>query len=132
MITDYFCSELKRIIPILLVLVVLSQSFMQLGVVAYYQLNKTYITEKLCENKSNPKLHCNGHCYLTKQLKKAEEGEQKQASKILKEKEDFVYNKTEQLPVAYIPSIKELDLLSSVKVFHSTDFRVKLMKPPSC
>lgn len=29
------------------------------------------MAEKLCENKANPLLNCNGQCYLSKQLKKA-------------------------------------------------------------
>lgn len=63
---------------------------MQVGIVVYYQLNKTYITQKLCENKSNPKMNCNGHCYLSKQLKKAEDGEKKQAQRMVKEKEEVL------------------------------------------
>lgn len=103
-----------------------------MGVVAYYELNKSYIAEQLCENKNNPKLHCNGHCYLTKQLKKAEEDEQKQASKISKEKEDFIYNEAQQLPLVYIPAFKELLFVSKPVMFHSADFRDALMKPPIC
>ena len=37
----------------------------------YYQLNIDYIIETYCVNKEKPKLQCNGKCYLSKQLKKA-------------------------------------------------------------
>ena len=45
-----------------------------------YELNKKYIAEVLCENKDKPEMHCNGHCHLKKQLKKANamETDQKQ------------------------------------------------------
>jgi hypothetical protein len=36
-----------------------------------YEINKKYIAEVLCENKDKPMMHCNGKCYLKKQLKKA-------------------------------------------------------------
>jgi hypothetical protein len=36
-----------------------------------YAINKEYITKNLCENRSKPKLNCNGKCHLMKQLKKA-------------------------------------------------------------
>lgn len=36
-----------------------------------YEINKKYIAEVLCENKDKPMIHCNGKCYLKKQLKKA-------------------------------------------------------------
>jgi hypothetical protein len=36
-----------------------------------YSLNKEYIAKNLCENRKKPGSHCNGKCYLAKQLKKA-------------------------------------------------------------
>jgi len=36
-----------------------------------YAINKEYISKNLCENRSKPKLNCNGKCHLMKQLKKA-------------------------------------------------------------
>ena len=39
------------------------------GTIAYYHANKDYITRVLCENRDKPQLHCDGKCYLAKQLK---------------------------------------------------------------
>lgn len=64
----------------------LVQGFVQVGVLGYYYINKKMIAEQLCVNKANPNLHCQGKCYLSKQLKKAEQQEQKQSQNILKEK----------------------------------------------
>jgi hypothetical protein len=36
-----------------------------------YAINKEYISKNLCENRTKPKLNCNGKCHLMKQLKKA-------------------------------------------------------------
>lgn len=36
-----------------------------------YFINYNYIKTELCENKDKPEMHCNGKCYLKKQLKKA-------------------------------------------------------------
>ena len=35
-----------------------------------FELRKEYIVENLCENRFTPQLHCNGKCYLAKQLHK--------------------------------------------------------------
>ncbi|KAA0128725.1 hypothetical protein FY557_07540 [Chryseobacterium sp. SN22] len=35
-----------------------------------YAVNYDYIVERLCINKSRPDLHCNGKCYLGKELAK--------------------------------------------------------------
>ena len=37
--------------------------------VGYFEVNKEYIINKYCVNKSTPKLKCNGKCHLSKQLK---------------------------------------------------------------
>lgn len=38
--------------------------------VAEYVMNYNYIANVLCENKARPQLHCDGKCYLAKQLAK--------------------------------------------------------------
>ncbi|WP_369049265.1 hypothetical protein [Tenacibaculum sp. UWU-22] len=40
-----------------------------------YCLNYQYISQVLCVNKDKPELHCNGKCYLNKELKKVQETE---------------------------------------------------------
>jgi mRNA-degrading endonuclease RelE of RelBE toxin-antitoxin system len=40
-----------------------------------YSLNKKYIAKNLCINKNKPKSHCNGKCYLEKQLKQSSEND---------------------------------------------------------
>jgi len=40
-----------------------------------YQLNYTYISTVLCENKDKPALNCKGKCQLNKELKKTVEEE---------------------------------------------------------
>lgn len=45
------------------------------GIILYWKVNQAYITQTLCENKNKPQMHCDGKCYLYKQLKKAEENQ---------------------------------------------------------
>lgn len=104
---------------------------MNVGIGVYYHLNKAYITQKLCENKSNPKLHCNGHCYLSKQLKKVEEGEQKQTQNIQKEKEEIISSNAKVLPEQYFPSFNITEFTSYKSSVPVSDYRNELMKPPT-
>lgn len=71
---------MKKAVSILLIMLVIAQCSIKLGIVAYYQINKGFITANFCINKAKPKLQCNGKCYLAKKLKKAQENEEKQAS----------------------------------------------------
>ena len=58
----------------------LVQTFSKVLLVVDYQANKEYIMEFLCINRAKPELHCEGHCYLQKQLKK-DEHSRKQSDK---------------------------------------------------
>jgi hypothetical protein len=43
--------------------------------VVEYVVNYEYISKVLCENKSKPKMNCNGKCHLMKEMAKASENE---------------------------------------------------------
>ncbi|MCK0189814.1 hypothetical protein [Arenibacter sp. F20364] len=45
--------------------------------IAEYAVNYDYIVENLCENRDTPSMHCDGKCYLAKQLAKESEGSDK-------------------------------------------------------
>lgn len=81
------------------------QTFSSFVFDAAYSLNKNYIAENFCINKSNPEAHCKGHCYLNKQKQK-EEGNNKQAAD----------NKTEKLQV----SVYELPQEVTAIVYRTT------------
>lgn len=53
--------------------VVLTLSFwVKGGVLLHFLANRAYIVEHFCENKDSPQLHCDGKCYLHKQLNNVE------------------------------------------------------------
>lgn len=60
---------------ILLCLCLLTQCLAHLGIIGYYQLNKTTIAKTRCENRNKPKMKCAGKCYLRKQLNKLDDTE---------------------------------------------------------
>lgn len=43
--------------------------------VVEYAVNYDYIAKVLCINKNRPEIHCNGKCYLSKELAKANDSE---------------------------------------------------------
>jgi hypothetical protein len=64
----------KRFIAIIVFISLLTQVLVHLGVWGYYQANKAYIAQNLCENRNRPQKNCCGKCYLRKQMKKVEDG----------------------------------------------------------
>lgn len=65
---------MKRFIAIVVFISLLTQVLVHLGMWGYYQVNKAYIAQNLCENKDKPLKNCCGKCYLRKQIKKVEDG----------------------------------------------------------
>jgi hypothetical protein len=107
------------------------QSMVKLAVVGWYELNKDYVAKNLCENRSKPQMKCCGKCYLRKQLKKAEDGNDangKQApGKLTKiEISEFIPSQSFQLPAYFVSAIKSYnprmqrmhDRLSLLSIFH--------------
>ena len=74
-----------------------------LALCAYYQVNKKTIAATLCVNKNKPQMHCDGQCYLGKQLKKAEENEKRQ-NQSLREKDEVITIYDQKIELSYIPS----------------------------
>lgn len=67
---------MKQFFAISLLMCLCFQSVLKLGIVAWYEANKTYVSNVLCENKAKPQMKCNGKCYLRKQLNKTENNQQ--------------------------------------------------------
>ncbi len=63
----------------------------QIGILIDFKINQDFIAEVLCINKEKPMSTCNGKCYLSEQLKKAEEQEEKQAPTNKKERLEVLY-----------------------------------------
>ncbi|MFN8349745.1 MAG: hypothetical protein U0X91_32395 [Spirosomataceae bacterium] len=63
----------KRHIALFLLLLVSFKSLIVPFVYLDFELRKEYIIHNLCKNRFKPQLHCDGKCYLAKQLQKVAE-----------------------------------------------------------
>jgi hypothetical protein len=95
---------LKRIVSILLLFALAFECFSELGILAYYQLNRDYIARMLCVNRDKPMMHCNGHCYLNKQLKENRQRENHGAADVQLKAELALFCSTEQHFSLLIPA----------------------------
>jgi hypothetical protein len=69
--------NLRSFTTIFLLGIILLQTFDPLVIQVSYWVNKTYISTTLCENRDKPMLHCNGKCFLARQLKEQAKKEQR-------------------------------------------------------
>ncbi|WP_374756606.1 hypothetical protein [Dyadobacter bucti] len=79
-----FATDLMRpVIVYIWLFTTILPTFSQWGTIAYYQINKAYITRVLCENRNRPQLNCNGQCYLAKKLKEQQEKQDQQTGELV-------------------------------------------------
>lgn len=121
---------MKRSLAFILAVNILAQTLVNVGIGAYYHFNKEYITAKLCENRSKPQMHCNGQCYLSKQLKKAEEGESKAHKQMLKEKEEIVSAFGHETSNSYTPAYYTTGELASANIKLLPYPAIDILQPP--
>ena len=104
---NYFCTPLKRIISITLLIALLLQTNSQLWILLSFQLNKSYIAANICINRFDAIPVCKGSCVLQKSIDADEEQKQKLPELKLKEgtffyKTDITYLRDKQVARASI------------------------------
>jgi len=86
----------------------------------------------LCINREKPMSTCNGKCYLSKQLKKAEEQEKKQAPTSKKERLEVVYyyaKSSFDFPIYTDCFVSKLNP-ACVDEFYTSSFIPDIFRPP--
>jgi hypothetical protein len=110
---------LKQLFSYFLVIAILSQSASRFALVINYQLNKSSITKSFCENKTKPKLHCNGKCHLAKQLKKQEKNESQSSSNSSEKQEFQLISETNQTTKIMLEEVALFYVIHNQKCFYS-------------
>jgi hypothetical protein len=67
----YICGSMKGFGPIVgcvLATVMVLQSLSLLYVQCEFNINQAYIAKVLCINRDKPQMHCDGKCYLMKEI----------------------------------------------------------------
>ena len=136
--SSYLCShatfasplELKKAVTILLLTIIVLQTFSSFVIQADYFLNKSYIAKVLCINKEKPMMHCNGKCYLKKRLKEQEQQDQ-QAPNSKREKFEgqpyFLPENFKLIPTLSVTNIAYCNLID----IKATSFPRSVFRPPS-
>ena len=71
-----------------------------------YSLNKEYITKNLCENRSKPKMNCNGKCHLKKELQKDDKRDNSPSGGMKEKMEVQLFNSNCSVSSPVLPFVK--------------------------
>lgn len=105
---------------------------MKLSIITLYELNKTYIAENICVNKNKPQLHCNGKCYLKKQLERTDNNltQENKSTSIKADVTDIVLCKKNFFLLLVTSMSQNINKTSYRNIFHTTSYVVKIFQPP--
>ena len=100
-----------------------------------FELRKEHIFKNLCENRFTPQLHCDGKCYLAKQLHKvaqdhARNETEKQSENIKKSWLD-VFEVSYFLENTFGKTPKTPQISSNYLAYFSSDFFDAILHPPT-
>jgi hypothetical protein len=120
---------LKKTLVILLLFLFILQCGIKTIIVTAFFVQRDYISKTLCENRNKPKLHCNGKCYLNKQLKKEEKNEQNLPGILKANNEVFIHTKI--YSIVFFDTEKCMGYSDTylLKAYQSATLRI--FRPPS-
>ncbi len=115
-----------------MIIAVMLPSLTKIGILIDFKINQDFIEDVLCINKDTPIKMCKGKCYLSNQLKKVENQEEKQAPSSKKERIDVVYYHCKQtldfqnLADRYLSSMSP----GANDELHTSSFISAIFRPP--
>lgn len=120
---------MKRSIVVFFLFIFVLQCGMKGIITTVFFFQQATISKTLCENRDKPKMHCNGKCYLVKQLKK-EEKKDKGIQKVNKEIVEFfmILPTSYSYEIKYYPFKKEYSSISFERKYDSE--LDSLFRPP--
>ncbi|MEY8758608.1 hypothetical protein [Chryseobacterium tongliaoense] len=97
-----------------------------------YAADYDYIANVLCINKSRPELHCNGKCYLSKELAKTNDTESSPLNKIKNSGQKIldIYILPEITEIQNTGNLSFLNFIFTYKTDYSFLFLKHIFRPP--
>ena len=124
----------KKIISVTLLLALVVKLLMAPAIFLDYQLRKDFIVRNYCINKNRPEMNCDGKCYLARQIKKAQENDEKQATDSFISKLFLTESEIKTNTFSDFFSLKSFNLKQKPQFCYiesiSSKFVIPFLKPP--
>ncbi len=125
----YLC-EVKQLTTLLLIVLLFLQLGYRLSIISSFELNREIIKKSLCVNRDNTKSNCNGQCYLMKQIHESEERSSDLVLESLLKIEPLIKEDVNLLVEYSIFICFDQLFAPAVYRYHSSDYKVSILKPP--
>lgn len=122
----------KQIGALLLLALLFIKAMIVPALFVNYELRKDFIIKNYCVNKDRPELHCDGKCYLAKQIKAAEQQDEKQATDTFLNKIFEVETKVGLIHFLFEPAVSYLseEVFFNYMSHFSAAYKGSIFHPP--
>jgi hypothetical protein len=124
----------KKNLSITILIALVIKLLMAPAIFLDYQIRKDFIVKNYCINKNRPEMHCDGKCYLAKQIKKTQENDEKQATDSFISK---LFLTESEIKTNSLSDFFSLKSFLSKQILHfcylesiSSNFVISFLKPP--
>lgn len=90
-----------------LIAVLLVQTLSTSLIITAFELNRAAITDLFCINKDNPEMHCDGNCFLEKQIKADKKGHEN-TPKTAPDFINLIFTLSENIEYSIVPNFTEV------------------------
>ncbi len=112
-----------------LIAVLLIQTLSTSVIITGFELNRAKITDLFCVNKDKPEMHCNGHCFLEKQIK-ADKKSHENAPKTAPEFISLIFTLSENSQCSLFPIFTEVKHQFSYMLRTYSQYETAIFHPP--
>lgn len=133
-IDAYICT-VRKAVAIVLFVSVMIQCVAQLAVKWQWSVHQDYIAKNLCENRTRPKMKCDGKCYLRKAIDKSTEQNSPANDKVAKVFKIEMAVMPPSVKVWGILCMEEMTAPSFGSLYHgwySSGYLSAIFRPPTC
>lgn len=122
--------QLKSIGVGVIILSILGSALVYPLIYLDFSLRQDYIAKVLCIQKDKPNNGCNGHCYLAKKLKKAQEKKQEKQQTVKEHKFTFFYQEVEAQAITQVKNTNRINWFSSYSNQFISSYTNSIFHPP--
>lgn len=127
-----FLYRMKFIAVPILILLIMTQAFSRWFVVLSFNLNRDYIAKNLCENRTRPKMNCNGNCVLMKKLKQEEKQEKNTPANVKVEINTIILSSRSYFAAAIHPVFRsDIQYTITCNIGKPIDRAISIFHPPA-
>mgnify|MGYP001182219611 CR=1 FL=1 len=111
---------------------ILLPNLTKIGILIGFTINQEYIAEVLCINRDKPASTCQGKCYLSQKMKKAEEPDKEPIPTNFQERLQVVFNEVKNTVSIWSQLIQSDNqtVISQQNNFYSSSYTADVFHPP--